>query len=101
MGNIFDFSAQPKEIRIIYVKNHEKVYPINWPFSYDDLLLELCALFPYMQALTLEELRFKDAGDDPVTVCTQSTFSALAPKHKKLAPTVDLYYVSLDECVVR
>jgi len=102
MGNVLNWRHQPKEIRIIYVeeKDSGRVYPVLWPDSFAQFVLELYELFPATKQLTQTKFLFKDACETLVCVCSESTFQALVPKHKQVAPTVDLYYVSLESWLV-
>lgn len=98
MGNILNLRSQPKEIRIIYVEdeNTKRLYPILWPDSFAQFVLALHELFPATKKWSKTKFLFKDASNQEVCVCSESTFQALVPKHKQVAPTVDLYYVSLE-----
>lgn len=116
MGNILRWmwSLQPTEIRVIYVKEHgtEHVFPVAWPDSYLQFVSNLHEIFPAMKHVgkkklddtnhTNDQLRFlfKDASEFPVCVVSESTFRGLTPCHKQIAPTVNVYYVSLNSWVV-
>lgn len=102
MGNVFQWHAQPKELRIIYVveKAGKQIFPIRWPDSFAQFVLELQELFPATRALDKKKFIFKDACEFSVCVMSESTFQALIPKHKQIAPTVDVYYVVLESWVV-
>lgn len=102
MGNIINWRNQPKEIRIIYVteKGNTRIYPVLWPDSFAQFVLELYDLFPETKKFNQTKFLFKDACNMSVCVCSESTFQALVPKHMQIAPTVDLYYVSLESWLV-
>lgn len=102
MGTVFHWNTQPKEIRIIYVveKGNKQVYPIRWPESFAQFVLELHELFPSTRSLDKKKFLFKDACEFSVCVMSDSTFQALIPKHKQIAPTVDVYYVVLESWLV-
>jgi hypothetical protein len=102
MGNILSWRNQPKEIRIIYVseKRTERIYPLLWPDSFAQFVLELYDLFPATKQLNQTKFLFQDACDNAVCICSETTFQALVPKHKQIAPTVDLYYVSLESWLI-
>jgi len=96
MGNIFSWKSQPRELRIIYVEDEkERIFPIFWPASFAQFILEISNLFPYLR--NPRQFIFKDGTNFNVWVCNESTFQALVPKHKSIAPTVDLYYVCLEK----
>ena len=100
MGNMLNWRHQPKEVRVIYLEEHGRVYPILWPDSFAKFVLELHNLFPSTKQLKKPKFTFQDATENPVCVCSESTFQALVPKHKKVAPSVELYYVSLEQWLV-
>lgn len=101
MGNISYWwrHQQPTEIRIIYLedKNQDLVYGVHWPETFAEFIASLYQIFPDTRNLKSIKFIFQDGCDKQVCVCSQSTFDALVPKHKKVAPTVDVYYVCLEE----
>ena len=102
MGNLINFKSQPSEIRIIYVeeKSSARTFPLLWPDSFAQFVLELYDLFPGTRSLTTTKFLFKDGTDASVCVCSESTFSAIVPKHRQIAPKVDLYYCVLESWLV-
>jgi len=102
MGNVWHWHSQPKEIRIIYVveKTTKQVFPIRWPDSFAQFVLELQELFPSTKTFEKKKFLFKDACEFSVCVMSESTFQALIPTHKQIAPTVDVYYVVLESWIV-
>jgi hypothetical protein len=100
MGNMLNWRHQPKEVRVIYLEEQGLIYPILWPDSFAKFVLELHNLFPVTKHLKKTKFMFQDATENPVCVCSESTFQALVPKHKEIAPSVELYYVSLERWLV-
>jgi hypothetical protein len=103
MGNLLNWKSQSKEIRIIYVSEkgkNAKLYPLLWPDSFAQFVAELRDLFPTTKRFQQTKFLFKDACEKIVCVCGESTFQALVPIHRAVAPTVDLYYVSLETWIV-
>ena len=98
MGNLLNWRMQPKEIRVIYVTDckTKHIYPILWPDSFAQFILELHTLFPVTKSLEKNKFLFRDACEFSVCVCSESTYQALIPKHKQTAPNVDTYYVTLE-----
>lgn len=98
MGQWISGHQQPGEIRTIYIEEqHEKkIYPLRWPASYSLFRAELFQLFPHLQKTKPLEFKFEDASQRHVTVCSESTYQALVPKHKSVSQHVDLYYVCLE-----
>lgn len=102
MGNVWSWNTQPKEIRVIYVKEASRnlIYPIRWPDSFAQFVRELHELFPKTVTFDQKKFIFQDACDFTVCVMSESTFQALLPTHKQIAPAVNVYYVVLKCWVV-
>lgn len=128
MGNVvrWMWSLQPTEIRVIYVKEHgtDQVFAVEWPETYAQFVSNLYEIFPAMKQIgrkhhveknhvekretekhfvekpTLPKCVFKDASEFTVSVVSESTFRGLTPCHKQIAPTVNLYYITLNSWVV-
>lgn len=102
MGNLLNWRSQAKELRVIYVveKNKRDVYPIQWPESFFEFVRELHTLFPATKRIEQTKFKFRDACEFSVTVTSENTFQALVPKHRQIAPSVDLYYVTLESWLV-
>ena len=97
MGNFFNFHAQPKELRVIYVSDStSKIrYPLVWS-TFAQFLLDIYELFPKSKDIPQTKFLFNDATETSVCICNEITFAALVPRHKQISPTVELYY-----CVLR
>jgi hypothetical protein len=102
MGNLLNWKHQPKELRVIYLEDKKSgyVYPVSWPESFPEFIMALHEIFPTTSTLKSTKFLFKDASEVQVCVCSQRTFDALVPKHRQIAPTVDMYYVSLEKWCV-
>lgn len=100
MGGYFSHQTQPKELRIIYVKDRQQVYPILWPINFRVFILEMCELFPYLKRKSHYKFIFQDSNVNSVNIISQLTFSALVPKYRKEG-LIDLYYVMLEEIHVQ
>jgi hypothetical protein len=76
------------------------LYPIDWPDSFAEFVLALHDLFPATKSIKTTKFVFNDSCEFPVSIVSESTFKALTPKHRKIAPAVDVYYVTLESWVV-
>lgn len=90
-----------KEIRVIYVTDGNRTYPLTWSESFSQFLLQLYEIFPYCKQLTGTTFYFRDGTGISVCVCNESTFHGLVPRHRQLAPDVNLYYSVLEKWIVQ
>lgn len=84
---------------MIYVRERhgKQTYPILWPDTFAQFVTEMHNLFPdTAKRLEKKKFLFKDACDFCVCVMSESTYQALVPNHKQTAPSVDVYYVTLE-----
>lgn len=105
MGNVIHLilgPAQPKELRVIYIEEAKtkQRYSIRWPETFQMFVENIHELFPDTKKIITKRFLFKDACDFMVCVQSESTFQGLLPRHKQVAPTVDVYYVVLKKMIV-
>ncbi len=102
MGNWIQFGHQSKEVRVIYVTDESKncLYPLSWPDSFAQLVLELKELFPGLKGIECSKIRFVDGTKRKVDVCNESTFAALIPSHQDMGGGVQCFYICLEKCLI-
>ena len=95
MGQVFASLAQPPIVRVVYLELKSEIFVLAWPENYQQMVANLKQLFPSMQHDEITKLVFEDGTGRNVSVRTSAGFAGLVPKHRKVSPNVDCYYVLL------
>lgn len=93
--NSFLVSPTPREYRIVYLQDlNGKFVAIEWPDTFSELILLLRTLFKYTPIRNM--LNVTDGAYENIIICSEETFSGLVPRHKRLEPDIDVFYIGID-----
>jgi hypothetical protein len=96
MGNSFSYLIQikRKQYKVIYIQDEsEHFYPLNWPETYSELLLNLKIHFNFTPKNNV--IVADDVSEHDMYVTSQASFQALIPKHKEVPPGIDVFYIGI------